>query len=200
MQTLDQFIARNTGKKLDYDGIWPGQCVDGARCYLRDCFGVSFEPPPMPGADDWAKPMPHLTWVKNAVGNASQYPRPGDIVVWGQNSGIGTGPFGHIAVFVAGNGLAFNGFEQNWPIGAPMHIQHHPSYAGVLGWLRPVPLPLPVPVPKPTPAPPPEPSQPLPAPLPKPNPLPEPPDEPAPGLQDLLLLLLGFLRKLLGRK
>ncbi len=154
MLTLDQFIKANTGKKLDYDGIWPGQCVDGARCYLRDCFGTRFEPPPMPGADDWAKPLPNLQWIKNDVGNPAQYPKRGDIVVWGQDAKIGTGQFGHISVFVAGTGTVFDGFEQNWPVGSPMHIQHHNTYEGVLGWLRPIPLPAPpAPAPKPTPPP-----------------------------------------------
>ena len=64
-------------------------------------------------------------------------PLPGSIMVWHQDSGIGTGGAGHTAVFISGDVNSFDSLDQNWPLGSPVHIQHHSSYEGVTGWFYP---------------------------------------------------------------
>lgn len=64
-------------------------------------------------------------------------PQAGDIVVWGQNSKIGTSSVGHTAVATGeGNTSYFVSFDQNWPTGSPCKIVRH-TYDGVIGWFRP---------------------------------------------------------------
>lgn len=180
MQTLAEFVARNSGHRLDFDGIWPGQCVDLARCYLRDCFGLGYEPPPMPGADDWFQRRAdgvaagqQIIWTANKVGDASQHPQPGDLVIWGADPRVGTGSYGHIDIWLSGDGLRFHGFDQNWPLRSSAHVQLH-DYRGVLGWGRPVRG-------RPAAAAPPVAPQPSPTPPPTVPPSPQPPAQPLPS-------------------
>lgn len=70
------------------------------------------------------------------VNTPDNVPSPGDILVWGQNSSIGTGSVGHTAVFLNGDQNSFNSIDQNWPTGSNVKVIHH-DYRGVLGWLHP---------------------------------------------------------------
>lgn len=190
MQTLAQFVAYWNGRYCDFDGYYGGQCVDLADFYIRDVWGV----PPffVTGAVDLFGHRPDLIeWIANDAGNAKQYPRPGDLVIWHLDRTVGTGVNGHVDIWLRGDGNHFTGLDENWPLGArPHEVQH--NYAGVRGWGRrralapppPKPVPAPAPVPTPPPAPGPgEPPAPSPAPPPvviDPPPAPEPTPAPAP--------------------
>lgn len=38
--TFDQFIKKHLGKAMDYDGVSGVQCVDLAKYYLDEVFGI----------------------------------------------------------------------------------------------------------------------------------------------------------------
>lgn len=144
MISLDQFYSEHVGKGMDYDGAPandPIQCVDLAKFYLNECFGVN------PGA--WgdahnyfdgtgANALRSLGWqvVGNNPSNASQVPPRGALVVWSAAL-PGSGGGGHIDICmsVAPNYATFVGFDQNWGGKAAKLVTHNWSY--VLGWLLP---------------------------------------------------------------
>lgn len=171
--TLAEFVAKYSGKFVTAPGGLGGQCVDLANQYGQEVYGFPHE---WKNAIDWfGFDTAHWAWVKNDAGNASQFPEPGDVVVWGPDAKIGTGPLGHIDIFLSGDGFQFHGFDQNWPVGSPAHVQWH-NYEGVIGWAKPV---VPVP-PAPSPAPVPLPVPPIPVPTPPPAPAPAPAPPPVP--------------------
>ena len=57
--------------------------------------------------------------------------QPGDVIIWGEDALIGTGVYGHTDLYIKdlGNG-AFQGLDQNWPIGSPPHYVTH-TWEGV---------------------------------------------------------------------
>ena len=137
--TLAQFVTRNTGKWLDFDGAFGAQCVDLVEFYLRDVLGD----PPLCGnaIDEFGEDSHHWLWVRNnpAAGSAgraahpSQIPHRGDVIIWGPDARIGTGVLGHTAVVLAADANGFTSFDQNWPLRAPCHPVSH-SYFGIKGW------------------------------------------------------------------
>ena len=192
--TLDQFVAEYDGKRIVSAGGLGGQCVDLANQYVAELFGFPHE---WHNAIDWFGVDPQrFRWVRNDPHDLAQIPPRGSLMVWGPNSGVGTGALGHIDVVLSAGPQSFVGFDQNWPLGAYAHHVAH-SYAGVIGWGIPIdahgesllnpppppapappapkPEPQPIPAPEPVPAPP-EPPQPAPVePLPAPAPAPAPP-------------------------
>jgi hypothetical protein len=131
--TLAEFIATHNGKYLDYDGLYGAQCVDLIDYYCRDVLGI---PIVWANAIDWyGQDATFEQWIPNVWGDQSNFPLPGDIIVWGKDAVVGTGVFGHIGICVTATGVAFRSFDQNWPPGSPCHSQPH-SYHGVIGWGR----------------------------------------------------------------
>lgn len=64
-------------------------------------------------------------------------PRLGDIVIWGQNAVINTGPEGHVALYEGPMGGGnFQSLDQNWPTRAFTQRVIH-SKVGIKGYLRP---------------------------------------------------------------
>jgi CHAP domain-containing protein len=68
------------------------------------------------------------------INRPTNYPVPGDVIVWGDSWGQG---FGHTGICVTGHVRDFTAFEQNDPAGSTPHLKLY-GYAGVLGWLHPV--------------------------------------------------------------
>lgn len=129
--TFDEFIKKYTGKPVDFDGVYPNQCMDLAHFYVYEVLGVKdkavLSAPSAYQVFTGFKWGDLFTKVENKPTNV---PKKGDIVVWG--TGVGT--HGHIAIFVDGNANKFNSFDANWPTDTLPHIQDH-TYKGVLGWL-----------------------------------------------------------------
>lgn len=142
--TLDQFIATNNGKSIDYDGVYGAQCVDLIKYYLRDCYGLS------PGAwgnakDYFYTPNPAIltkfTKITNNPSDLNQVPKRGDIIIW-SGALAGSGGYGHIAIYDGRvSPGVFRSFDQNWG-GAYCHFVTH-NYTNVLGWLTPKVAPVP---------------------------------------------------------
>ena len=124
--TLQEFITKWTGKFAEISGpTAKNQCVDLVNQYIQDVLELSIIP--WTNAVDFpSKAGDKYDYILNTPEGV---PQAGDIVVWGP-------PPGHIVVFIDGNTRGFNSFDQNYPIGSPCHIQNHPTYFNVKGWLR----------------------------------------------------------------
>lgn len=75
-----------------------------------------------------------FTITYNNFDDYNQFPKPGDILVFGPSFG---GGYGHCGVVLRANGYSFSLFDQNNPVGARPTITNYHNYAGVLGWISP---------------------------------------------------------------
>lgn len=91
--TLTQFINKNLGQKVDFDGMFGFQCVDLYRAYLRDVLNVP-QSPAVDGAKDIINNPGCLKVTKDS--NLADYSR-GDVLIWGATK---TNHYGHVAIFV----------------------------------------------------------------------------------------------------
>mgnify|MGYP001291906703 FL=1 len=132
MISFDEFIKKWKDKKIDWDGIYPNQCMDLSHFYAYECLGITdkavLATPSAYQVYTQFKWPEYFTKIENTPTNV---PNRGDIVIFGQS----VGQWGHICVFVEGDVNSFKSFDSNWPTGTLPHIQDH-TYDGVLGWLR----------------------------------------------------------------
>jgi hypothetical protein len=96
--TLQEFIEKYKGKKVDFDGVYGAQCVDLVRQYWKEVWQIQ-QPESVGGAQEFVtryKEKPILQkYIELAPRGVS--PLPGDIVVFGSSS---TNKYGHIAIFI----------------------------------------------------------------------------------------------------
>ena len=131
--TLNEFIIKWQGEKIDFDGVYPNQCMDLAHQYYVDVLGLT-------DARILAAPSAKQVYLNfsNIYGN--QYfekidntptgtPKEGDIVFFS------SGTYGHVCIFIEGDTNKFHSFDANWPVGTLPHVQEH-TYGYCLGWLR----------------------------------------------------------------
>ena len=131
--TVRGFFDKWNGRGIDWDNWYGFQCMDLYHQYDKECIGSKNYPAPA-AKDVWNKYDNNFyTRIPNTPTNI---PQEGDVIIWGTI----IGPYGHIAVFYAGDVINFTSFDQNFPINSKCHFQVH-SYKGVLGWLRPKQLP-----------------------------------------------------------
>lgn len=134
MISLEEFIKKYTNKPVDYEGVYPNQCMDLMHLYKEEVLGVK-------GMGILSKPAAYQVFanfvpawgeyfeiIKNTLLN---WPKKGDIIFWGTK----IGPYGHTAICVSANVFKFTSFDANWPVDTLPHLQEH-NYVGVLGWLR----------------------------------------------------------------
>lgn len=134
--TYEEFIKNHVGKAMDYDNCAGAQCVDLAKYYLDEVFGIK------PGAwgdahcyFDNFNARPELTNKFVKIANTPEFvPKQGDICVW--KSTLNTGGWGHIAIATGeGNTTYFYSYDQNWTgrHDACTKIKHNYNhFAGVL--------------------------------------------------------------------
>ncbi|MBQ7537737.1 MAG: CHAP domain-containing protein [Treponema sp.] len=97
--TIEEFVEKNTGKKVDYDGAYGAQCVDLFRQYVKDVLNI----PEHTGSCstsggakdlflDYAKmPLEKKYFIK--ITNKSFI--PGDVAVWDESE---KNKYGHVAI------------------------------------------------------------------------------------------------------
>lgn len=124
--SLDEFVAKYNGQKVDFDNSLGAQCVDLYRFYLKEV--LNMQTPPVAGAYQLFDTWPYEK-IKNTP---SGLPQKGDIMIWDQSYG----GFGHVGIVISADLVKFQAFEQNDPIGSPCQIKTY-SYAKTTGWLRP---------------------------------------------------------------
>jgi len=122
------FIAKYNGKRFEYDGIYPYQCVDLTKAYFEFLGktvrrGNAIDYKNFGYGKEWR-------WVANTLWN---FPNPGDVVVFN------TGVYGHVGIVVHANRLTLDVFSQNWPVGNVCSVKRF-NYLSprVLGWLQPI--------------------------------------------------------------
>jgi len=109
--SLDEFICRYLGKKVDFDGAYGAQCVDLFRQYLKDVYEVPEHTGAVDGAKDLflkhtslPKQQLYLKAVKRGI------PKVGDILVWGATQ---SNAYGHVAICLTKIGNYVCVLEQN---------------------------------------------------------------------------------------
>lgn len=129
--SLEEFVKKYIGKKVDFDGAFGAQCVDLFRQYNKDVWGN-----PHTGAVEGAKDL-YLNY--ESMPNEVEYlkkvntPFVGDVVIFGATT---SNKYGHVGIIVGSVGcntvLVFeqDGFKQD---GAKINIR---DTASIIGYLR----------------------------------------------------------------
>jgi hypothetical protein len=133
--TLEEFITKWTGKPVDFDGIYPNQCMDLAHQYIFEVLGITDRSViATPSAYQVYTQFKWSKYFYKIANTPVAVPIKGDVLVFGQQVGAD----GHICIVTDADINRFRSFDANWPVGSLPHIQEH-NYNGVLGWLRYVP-------------------------------------------------------------
>jgi len=134
--TFNEFVKAYTGKKLDFDNHYGGQCVDLFRFYVHEVLDKP-QPKPVVGAADFWTNYDIDPNLKNnfekILNTPVNVPKAGDVMIWSKKAG---GGFGHVGVFIEGDVNRFKSFDQNWRALNVSEPTEH-NYTNVLGWLRP---------------------------------------------------------------
>lgn len=129
--TFDEFVKKYNGETVDYDGSFPGQCVDLYRLYLRDVIDTPQTPAVSGARLIWnTAPQDHFEKIPNTL---FAIPKKGDVIIWGAFHG---NPYGHVGMCIVGRFLSFTSFDSNWSRQKKAGIEQH-DYKNVIGWLRP---------------------------------------------------------------
>lgn len=135
--TLEEFIIKYDGKKVDFDGVYGAQCVDLFRQYakevlrIKDHTGVCAT---TGGAVDLfldydKMPIEKKYFTRSKAKNW----KAGDILIWGPTD---KNKYGHVAIFLATLGVTHVlVFEQNGITQAGAQIKLR-SRQNLLGYLR----------------------------------------------------------------
>ena len=135
--TLEEFIDKYDGKKVDFDGAYGAQCVDLFRQYTKDVLGIKEHTGPCQttgGAKDLyldydKMPVEKKYFYRSKQKNWVQ----GDILIWDSTP---TNKYGHVAIYLAKIGAYdFLVFEQNGITQAGAQIKIR-SRENLLGYLR----------------------------------------------------------------
>lgn len=133
--TLEEFVKKYIGKKVDFDMVYGAQCVDLFRQYNKEVWGN-----PHTGAVDGAKDlvvnyerMPLEQRFLSLVPVNRDFVKVGDVAVWNATE---VNKYGHVAIVVGLLGdeslIVFeqDGFKQD---GAKLNVR---SSKNLLGFLR----------------------------------------------------------------
>ena len=134
--TFDEWVRKNLGRGIDWDGVYGVQCVDLVNHYIYNVLGI--RPVMIGNAIEFYRKRNSSTFLKNNftwISNTPSFvPKKGDIGVFKTKSG-----FGHVCV---ANGVGttsyFYSYDQNYPLSRhePMTKIRH-TYPNFLGVLRP---------------------------------------------------------------
>lgn len=131
MINLQDFIAKYNGQREMFDNeSYRGECTQIVKRWAQ-ANGW-----PIPNSNGTNKAADYRNFLNGYVFIANTIegkPEPGDIVVWDK---LVAGGYGHVAIYVGGDLMRLDVFEQNWPKGTPCHLQQN-SYSNVAGWLHP---------------------------------------------------------------
>ena len=132
-----EWIFKNLGKSIDFDGAFGPQCVDSINDYLAATSPSTGRIRSATAAQAAREKLPGWVWVANTpIG----VPHPGSLVVWGEFPPYGIGPDGHIALSVSSDVSHLLTLDQNWSGARYVRLVCH-DYGGVLGWHQPLPKP-----------------------------------------------------------
>lgn len=134
--TLEEFVKKYNGKKVDYDNAYGAQCVDLFRQYTKEVLGIKEHTGPCAtsgGAKDlfldYDKMPVEKKYFTRSKGKAYQ---PGDVLIWDCTE---KNQYGHVAIFLAYLGNSVLVFQQNGITQAGAEIQVW-TRDNLLGYLR----------------------------------------------------------------
>lgn len=134
--TLEEFVKKYNGKKVDYDNAYGAQCVDLFRQYAKEGLGIKEHTGPCAtsgGAKDLFLDYNKMPIEKKYFFRSTQKNWiPGDVLIWDATE---KNQYGHVAIFLAYLGNAFLVFEQNGITQAGAEIQVR-GREKLLGYLR----------------------------------------------------------------
>lgn len=130
--TLDEFVKKYEGEKVDYDKAFSNQCVDLYRQYQVDVLEIKEHTGAVVGAKDLYinfEKMPLMQKYYTKV----HTPHKGDIVIFGNSD---TNKYGHVAIVLYATNKTIVVYEQDGfkqELGAKIALW---TYDRVLGFLR----------------------------------------------------------------
>lgn len=134
--SLEDFVIKYLGKKVDFDGVYGAQCVDLFRQYSKECLGISEHTGSCStsgGAKDLFLDYNKMPLEKKYFTRETKKAMvQGDILIWDHTD---KNKYGHVAIYLGklNNSLIVfeqNGFTQN---GAEINVR---SKNNLLGFLR----------------------------------------------------------------
>ena len=131
--TFNEFVNKYIGRAVDYDGSSGAQCVDLAKAYLKEVFGIPQFSIGGSAKNYWEKEFKQLADFKKIKNTPDFVPKKGDIAVWNSSKG---GGHGHVAICTGeGDTKTFYSYDMNWNGKAMKKVKH--DYSGFYGVLRP---------------------------------------------------------------
>lgn len=135
--TVEEFVKKYNGKKVDYDGVYGAQCVDLFRQYAEEGLGIPEHTGSCStsgGAKDLWLDYARMPIEKKYFNRYSMSRAliPGDIVIWNSTK---TNSFGHVAIYLGKINNDLIVFEQDGfkLDGAKINLR---SKENCLGFLR----------------------------------------------------------------
>ena len=133
--TLEQFVEKYNGKKIDYDGQYGAQCVDVFRQYCKDVLAIPHTGGVVGAADLFTKydaiPL-EQKYFERIPYKAGMQPKAGDVVIFGSTK---TNSYGHVAIVLDASSEEIAVFEQDGFKQDGAHVGSW-NYARRLGFLR----------------------------------------------------------------
>jgi hypothetical protein len=128
--TLNEFVKKYDGCRVDYDGYYGPQCMDLYRQYCRDVLCVP-RTEGVEGAKDLFEKY-EMFVIEKRVFEKQKKGKAGDVVVWGASK---TNRYGHVAILLCDYGDSLIVFEQDGfkQDGARIRLR---SKENLLGYLR----------------------------------------------------------------
>lgn len=132
--TLEQFVEKYNGKKIDYDEHYGAQCVDVFRQYCKDVLNIPHTGGVVGAAELYTKydTMPLEQRYFDKLVYAGGKPEKGDVVIFAPTK---SNKYGHVAIVLDASSEEIAVFEQDGFKQTGAHVGSW-NYARVLGFLR----------------------------------------------------------------
>lgn len=133
--TFKEYVSKNLGKSIDFDGVYGIQCCDLVNDYMQKCFNIFTYYPCNFNAQQYFthfNEVPALVKNFTKISNTPEFvPMQGDICVFKSSDNIG-----HISIAAGeGNTSYFYSYDQNWNGHKYVAKEKH-NYTNFLGVLR----------------------------------------------------------------
>jgi len=133
--TLEEFVEKYKGKKVDFDGAYGAQCVDLARQYFKEVWGIP-QPEGVEGAEDFflkhdGRPAQKKHLRRVPYRGRGHAPPAGAAVVF---SASAANKYGHIGICLESGAESITLFEQDGFKQDGAKITRR-DCSRVLGWL-----------------------------------------------------------------
>jgi len=134
--TLEEFVIKYNGKKVDYDGVFGSQCVDLFRQYCVDVLLIAEHTGSCQssgGAKDLFLDYHRMPVEKKYfIRSSSKTCKAGDVLIWNESL---TNKYGHVAIYLGMIGNSYLVFEQDGfkQDGAKINLR---GKENLLGYLR----------------------------------------------------------------